>query len=155
MARIIDEAELLRQFARPRTVKLVFTNGVFDLLHRGHVEYLFAARALGDALVVAINSDASARRLKGADRPLNTREDRAFVLAGLTCVDAVTWFEDDTPQRLIARLLPDVLVKGADYRLQEVAGREEVVAAGGRVVLLPLVQGRSTTGLVNRIRTSP
>lgn len=138
---------------RPRARTLVFTNGVFDVLHRGHVEYLYAARALGDALIVALNSDASARRLdKGADRPVNSEQDRAIVLAGLACVDHVTLFDDDTPQTIIADLLPDVLVKGGDYRLDTIVGRTEVEAAGGRVVIIPFVQGHSTTEMLKRIR---
>ena len=153
--RILDEATLLEHFGRPRTPTLVFTNGVFDLLHRGHVEYLFAARALGDVLVIGVNTDASVRRLKGPGRPVNPEDDRAFVLAGLACVDAVTLFDDDTPERLIARLLPDILVKGADYRIDQVVGRETVERAGGRVELIPLVEGRSTTRTLNRLRESP
>src|SRR5690606_41880157 len=151
-AKILDRAELLRRFGRPRSMRLVFTNGCFDLLHRGHVEYLFEARSLGDALVVAINSDASVRRLKGAERPLVPAADRALLVAALACVDAVTIFDEDTPRDLIAALLPDVLVKGADYSLDEVVGRTEVEAAGGSVVLVPLRPGYSTTGLVRRIR---
>ena len=153
--RILTLTELLARWGRPRNVTLVFTNGVFDLLHRGHVEYLFAARALGDALVVGLNSDASVRRIKGPDRPVNTQDDRAFVLAGLACVHAVTLFDEDTPEQLIARLLPDVLVKGADYRLDQVVGREIVERAGGRVELIPLVTGRSTTRTIERLRERP
>ncbi len=152
--KILSEAVLLERFERPRETTLVFTNGVFDLLHRGHVEYLYAARALGDALVVGLNTDASVRRLKGAGRPVNTQEDRAIVLAGLGCVDAVVLFDDDTPERLIGRLLPDVLVKGADYRIDQVAGRNAVEAAGGRVVLIPLTEGRSTSGTIEKLRES-
>ncbi len=152
--KLCPRAELAaRVAALPRPV--VFTNGVFDILHRGHVEYLYAARALGDALVVGLNTDASVRRLKGPQRPLNPERDRSLVLAGLGCVDAVTLFGEDTPQDLIAALLPDILVKGGDYRPEEVVGRPEVEAAGGRLVLIPFVQGRSTTALVDRIRSSP
>ncbi len=151
-ARIMDRAELVRRFGRPRSMRLVFTNGCFDLLHRGHVEYLFDARSLGDALVVGINSDASVRRLKGADRPLVAAADRALLVAALACVDAVTIFDEDTPRDLIAELLPDVLVKGADYSLDQVVGRAEVEAAGGSVVLVPLRPGYSSTDLVQRIR---
>lgn len=153
--RVLSEAQLLTRHGRPRTGTLVFTNGVFDLLHRGHIEYLFAARALGDALVIGVNTDASVRRLKGSDRPVNAQDDRATVLAALACVDAVTLFDDDTPERLIARLLPDILVKGADYRIDQVAGREAVEAAGGRVVLMPLVEGRSTTATIRKLRDAP
>lgn len=150
--RILTEGELLARFGRPRTERLVFTNGVFDILHRGHVEYLAAARALGDALVVGLNTDASVRRLKGPSRPINREEDRAVVVAALTAVSAVVFFDDDTPRSLIARLLPDILVKGADYRADQVVGREEVEAAGGRLVLLPFVEGRSTTETIRRMR---
>ena len=144
----------MEKLARPRSYQLVITNGVFDILHRGHVEYLYAARALGDALLVAINTDASVRRLKGPDRPIHPDEDRAYVLAGLGCVDYVTFFADDTPQSLIAALLPDVLVKGGDYTPDSIVGRAEVEGAGGRVVVLPFVPGRSTTRTVERIRNS-
>jgi rfaE bifunctional protein nucleotidyltransferase chain/domain len=151
--KIVGTDELLRRFGRPRSGTVVFTNGVFDLLHRGHVEYLYAARALGDALVVGLNSDASVRRLgKGADRPVNPEEDRALVLAGLACVDAVTLFGDDTPRALIAALLPDVLVKGGDYTIDTIVGADEVTAAGGRVQVIPLVPGRSTTSILQRAR---
>jgi D-beta-D-heptose 7-phosphate kinase/D-beta-D-heptose 1-phosphate adenosyltransferase len=150
--KILAEAKLLERLGRPRTHKLVFTNGVFDILHRGHVEYLYAARALGDQLVVAINMDASVRRLKGSDRPINTDEDRAIVLAGLGCVDCVTFFADDTPQRLIAALLPDVLVKGGDYTRDTIVGRTEVEAAGGAVVVIPFVKGKSTTQTLRKIK---
>ncbi len=151
--KVLPRAALLERFGRPRTGTLVFTNGCFDLLHRGHVEYLYAARALGDALVVGLNSDDSVRRLKGPDRPLNALDDRAVVLAALECVDAVTAFTEDTPLALIRALLPDVLVKGGDYTPETVVGRAEVEAAGGRVAIVPLVPGRSTTGTIERLRT--
>jgi rfaE bifunctional protein nucleotidyltransferase chain/domain len=150
-SRILDRTALLGRFARPRDGRLVFTNGCFDLLHRGHVEYLFAARELGDHLVVGVNTDASVRRIKGAGRPVVPLDDRLYVLAGLACVDAVTPFPEDTPRELIAALLPDVLVKGGDYRAEDVVGGEEVRAAGGEVVILPFVDGRSTTGLIQRL----
>jgi D-glycero-beta-D-manno-heptose 1-phosphate adenylyltransferase len=150
---VISRDELLRRFGRPRTGTLVFTNGVFDILHRGHVEYLAAARELGDALVVAVNGDASARRLgKGPDRPLNPEGDRALVVAALAVVDAVVTFDEDTPRELVAALLPDVLVKGGDYTVDLIAGADEVLAAGGRVRIVPLVEGRSTTALLERAR---
>ena len=149
--KVLGRADLLARFGRPREGRLVFTNGVFDLLHRGHVEYLYAARALGDALVVGVNSDASVRRLKGETRPVVPLEDRLFVLAGLGCVDGVTSFEEDTPRELIAALLPDVLVKGGDYRAADVVGGREVRDAGGEVMILPFVEGRSTTRLIRRI----
>ncbi len=152
-AKVLDREALLHRFAAPRSGRIVFTNGVFDLLHRGHVEYLFAARALGDALVVGVNTDASVRRLgKGADRPLNPEHDRAVVLAGLAAVDAVVLFDEDTPRALIAALLPDVLVKGGDYTVDGIAGADEVRAAGGRVEIIPLLPGRSTTTILERAR---
>jgi rfaE bifunctional protein nucleotidyltransferase chain/domain len=152
-AKVVAEHLLLEKLARPRDHKLVFTNGVFDVLHRGHVEYLYAARALGDALVVAINTDASVRRLKGPERPINPDGDRALVLAGLGCVDYVTFFAEDTPQRIIATLLPDVLVKGGDYAPDTIVGRAEVEEAGGSVVVIPFVPGRSTTDMIKKIRS--
>ena len=144
--------ELLARHGRPRSARLVFTNGCFDILHRGHVEYLAAARALGDMLVVGLNTDASVARLKGPHRPHVPLEDRAAVLAALASVDAVTPFAADTPRALIAALLPDVLTKGGDYAPDEMIGREEVRAAGGEVVVVPYLAGRSTTELVRRIR---
>ena len=144
--------ELLARHGRPRRGRLVFTNGCFDLLHRGHVEYMAAARALGDALVVGLNTDASVARLKGPHRPYVPLEDRAAVLAALTSVDAITPFDSDTPRALIAALLPDVLVKGGDYAPEEMVGREEVRAAGGEVVVVPYLPGCSTTELVRRIQ---
>lgn len=149
--KLLDPGQLVERFGRPRPFRLVFTNGCFDLLHRGHVEYLTAARALGDALIVGLNSDASVRRLKGPGRPLNTEADRAIVLAGLAAVDGVVVFDDDTPLALIRTLLPDVLVKGGDYVEDTVVGASEVRAAGGDVVIAPLVPGRSTTSLVHRL----
>jgi len=154
-ARILaDTAELVRRFGRPRDRRVVFTNGCFDVLHAGHVASLVAARSLGDVLVVGINSDASVRRLKGEGRPLVPQADRVYIVAALACVDAVIVFDDDTPRSLIAALLPDVLVKGGDYAVEDVVGREEVEAAGGRVVLVPTLPGRSTTALIDRIAAS-
>jgi D-beta-D-heptose 7-phosphate kinase/D-beta-D-heptose 1-phosphate adenosyltransferase len=131
---------------------VVFTNGVFDVLHRGHVALLVAARGEGEALVVGLNSDASVRRLKGPDRPLNRERDRAYVLGALACVDAVVLFDEDTPAELIALLQPDVLVKGADYAPDEIVGADVVAARGGRVVRVPLERGFSTTGLIARAK---
>jgi D-beta-D-heptose 7-phosphate kinase/D-beta-D-heptose 1-phosphate adenosyltransferase len=150
--KILPRETLLERYGRPRKERLVFTNGCFDILHRGHVEYLHHARALGDRLVVGLNTDASVERLKGPGRPVVPQEDRASVLAGLESVDAVTLFHEDTPQALIAALLPDVLVKGGDYTLEGVVGRESVEAAGGEVKLIPFVQGRSTTELIETIQ---
>ena len=137
------------QLPRP----LVFTNGVFDILHRGHVTYLARARALGAALLVALNSDASARRLdKEPGRPINTLEDRLALVAALAAVDAVTWFDDDTPEALIAACRPEVLVKGGDWPRDRIVGSRDVLARGGQVVSIPFEHERSTTALVRRIR---
>ena len=132
--------------------RLVFTNGVFDLLHVGHVRYLAQARELGDALVVAINSDRSVRELKGPDRPVFDENERAEILAALRDVDYVVIFDDISPRALIGKLLPDVLVKGGDYQIDEIHGREEVEAAGGKVIPLPFVPGASTTSLLERMK---
>ena len=152
--KILTRDELLSERARLRAAgtALVFTNGVFDILHIGHVRYLAQARALGDALVVAVNSDTSVRELKGADRPLTTEADRAEILAALEAVDYVTIFAELSPRALIAALLPDVLVKGGDYALDQIHGREEVEAAGGRVVSLPFVEGASTSEILERMK---
>ena len=132
---------------------LVFTNGVFDILHRGHVTYLARARALGAALLVALNSDGSARRLgKGAGRPLNALADRLAVVAALECVDAVTWFDENTPEALIAACRPQVLAKGGDWPVERIAGAGGVLARGGKVVSIAFEHQRSTTELVQRIR---
>jgi rfaE bifunctional protein nucleotidyltransferase chain/domain len=152
--KILSEGDLLAERARLRAAgrKLVFTNGVFDILHVGHVRYLTEARALGDALVVAINSDASVRELKGAGRPLMNEAERAEIVAALRATSYVTIFDDPSPRRLIAGLLPDVLVKGGDYALDEIHGREEVEAAGGRVVSLPFVAGVSSSAIIERMK---
>lgn len=142
-----------RAAALPQPV--VFTNGVFDVLHRGHVTYLAQARALGGSLVVALNTDASARRLnKGADRPLNSLQDRAGVIAALASVDLVTWFDEDTPLELIGELRPAVLVKGGDYDMSKLAETRLVEGYGGRAQAIAFVDGYSTTALVRRIRAS-
>ncbi len=157
--KILSLDQLLLERARLRTAgrQLVFTNGVFDILHVGHVRYLEQARTLGDVVVVAINSDASARKLKGEGRPLINQDERAEILAALRTVDYVTIFDDVSPRSLIARLLPDVLVKGGDYALDEIHGREEVEAAGGRVVSLPFVEGVfvegvSSSGIIEKMK---
>jgi rfaE bifunctional protein nucleotidyltransferase chain/domain len=156
MGKIVSQEELIQITAREKRGgrQVVFTNGCFDLLHPGHVRCLAEARALGDVLVVAINSDRSVRGNKGPERPLVAEQDRAEVMAALACVDYVTIFDEPTPRELIARVLPSVLVKGADWALDQVAGREEVEAAGGRVVSIPLAPGYSTTKLVQRIRNA-
>ena len=141
--------ERARQLPRP----VIFTNGVFDVLHRGHVVYLEQARALGGSLVVALNSDASAKRLgKGPDRPLNNAMDRAVVIAALASTSLVTWFDEDTPLEIITALKPDVLVKGGDYDMQKLAETRVVEAYGGHAVAIPFVAGYSTTALVQKIR---
>ena len=148
----LDEAVLQfgRQSRDGRCV--VFTNGCFDLLHPGHIASLEQARSLGDALVVGINSDESVRQLKGAGRPIFPQDERAEILAALECVDAVVIFDDLTPREVIARLLPDILVKGGDWASDQIVGREEVEAAGGRVVSIPTVSGYSTSAILQRIR---
>lgn len=134
---------------------LVFTNGVFDVLHRGHVTYLAQARALGSALIVALNSDASARRLgKGADRPVNLLEDRMAVVAALESVDYVTWFDEDTPLALILAIRPEVLAKGGDWPVENIVGAGEVAGWGGRAASIPFEHQRSTSSLLQRIRNS-
>jgi rfaE bifunctional protein nucleotidyltransferase chain/domain len=151
--KVLTRDELVARHGRPREGRLVFTNGCFDLLHPGHVTYLAAARALGDTLVVGVNTDASVRRLeKAPDRPLVDERARSLVVAALESVDAVCLFDEDTPAALIEALVPDVLVKGGDYALDQVVGRDVVEAAGGRVELIPFVEGYSTTDLVRRIR---
>ena len=132
--------------------RVVFTNGVFDLLHPGHVDVLRAARAQGDVLVVGLNSDESVRRLKGHERPVRTERDRASILAALEVVDAVTIFAEDTPLELIRALRPDVLVKGGDYSVDTVVGAADVTARGGEVVIIPLTAGHSTTSTIQRLR---
>ena len=151
---ILDRGELrrVREDLRARGRRLVFTNGCFDILHVGHVRYLRQARTLGDALLVAVNSDRSVRALKGAGRPLLSEGERAELLAALSSVDFVTVFDDVSPRALIADLLPDVLAKGGDYALEEIHGREEVERAGGRVVSLPFVEGASTTNIIERLK---
>lgn len=153
MAVALSFDQLLKERARLRAAgkTIVFTNGVFDLLHVGHVRYLEQARSLGDALVVAINSDRTVRELKGPARPLMGENERAEILAALRAVTYVTVFDDISPRNLIAKLLPDVLVKGGDYTLAEIHGREEVEAAGGQVLSLPFVEGASTSALIERI----
>ena len=152
--KILTPELMLRERQRLRAAgkRLVFTNGVFDLLHLGHVRYLEQARALGDALLVAINSDRTVRELKGPARPVFDQAERAEILAALRFVDYVTVFDDVSPRSLIAELLPDVLVKGGDYQLDQIHGREEVEAAGGKVISLPFVEGASTTQVIERIK---
>jgi D-beta-D-heptose 7-phosphate kinase/D-beta-D-heptose 1-phosphate adenosyltransferase len=152
--KILSLEELLSERERLRSEgkRLVFTNGVFDLVHVGHVRYLEQARTFGDALVVALNSDRSVRELKGDSRPIINQYERAEVMAALRCVTYVTVFDAESPRSLIATLLPDVLVKGGDYTLEEIHGREEVEAAGGKVISLPFVDGMSTSKIIERMK---
>ena len=146
-----EAVEFVRKLrARGRTI--VFTNGVFDLLHPGHVRYLRQARALGDALIVGVNSDRSVRAIKGPARPITTEDERAELIAALACVDAAVVFDEDTPWQLIAALQPDVLVKGADWAEDAIVGRDIVEARGGRVVRVPIEGGYATTSIIARIR---
>ncbi len=151
---MIDTAEQLQHFCQQHQLagrRVVFTNGCFDILHAGHVSYLNAARAMGDVLVVGLNSDDSVRRLKGPTRPLNSQDDRALVLDALRAVDAVCIFTEDTPLELITLLQPDVLVKGGDYTEDTVVGADVVRARGGRVALVDLLPGRSTTSIIQKM----
>jgi rfaE bifunctional protein nucleotidyltransferase chain/domain len=154
LGKLCPRAELgARLTALPRP--LVFTNGVFDVMHRGHAIYLAQARALGASLLVALNTDASARRLgKGPERPLNNEQDRAAMVAALGAVDLVTWFDEDTPQALIAEIRPDILVKGGDYDMAKLPETALVASWGGRALALPFVDGYSTTALVRKIRST-
>ena len=151
---VLSLHEAILQFGRGKRNgrRVVFTNGCFDLLHPGHIETLEKARNLGDALVVGVNSDRSVREMKGAGRPIVPERERAEVLAALECVDAVLIFDEPTPQEIVAALLPDVLVKGGDWASDQIIGREEVEAAGGRVVSVPVVAGYSTSAMVEKIR---
>jgi D-glycero-beta-D-manno-heptose 1-phosphate adenylyltransferase len=152
LAKVVPLEQSIERVAEMKRAgkRVVFTNGCFDLLHPGHTRYLAEARALGDALVVAINSDRSVRALKGPSRPILPESERAEVIAALRCVDLVTTFDDLTPRDLLARMLPQVLVKGADWGPANIVGREEVEAAGGRVVSIPVVQGYSTSELIKK-----
>jgi len=152
--RVLILEEMIVRFGREKRngTRVVFTNGCFDLLHPGHIQSLEAARALGDVLIVGINSDESVRTLKGPSRPVIPAEERAEIMASLECVDAVLIFDELTPQKVIAALLPDVLVKGGDWPDKQIVGREEVEAAGGKVVLVDVVPGYSTTDILRKIR---
>lgn len=156
MGQVVSQDELILHVAERKRnrQRVVFTNGCFDLIHPGHVRCLERTRAQGDALVVAINTDAGVRRLKGAGRPIIPQAERAEILAALACVDYVTIFDEPTPREIIARLLPDVLVKGGDWGLDEIVGRAEVEAAGGRVIAIPIEPGYSTSDIIERIRKS-
>jgi rfaE bifunctional protein nucleotidyltransferase chain/domain len=157
MGRIVSQEELISLLGRANrgSRRVVFTNGCFDLLHPGHIRTLEEARSLGDVLVVGLNRDAGVREAKGGSRPLIAESERAELLAALEAVDFVVLFGEPTPRKLIARLLPDVLVKGADWGSTEIVGREEVEGAGGRVVSIPLEPGYSTTNILQKIRKLP
>lgn len=150
----LEEFLEIRKKIKQENKKLVFTNGVFDIIHRGHVDYLNRAKALGDYLVVALNSDLSVKRLKGEERPINKLEDRAFVLANLKAVDFVISFEEDTPFEIIAAIIPDVLVKGGDWKIDQIVGRDIVEANGGKVYSLPYVENYSTTNIINKMKNN-
>jgi D-beta-D-heptose 7-phosphate kinase/D-beta-D-heptose 1-phosphate adenosyltransferase len=156
MRKVMSMAEAVAwvEHLRHEGKAVVLTNGVFDILHPGHVRYLLDARREGDALIVAVNSDRSVRAIKGPARPVNPESDRAEIVAALSCVDAVVVFDDDTPQQVIGRLRPDVLVKGADWAADAIVGRETVESRGGRVVRIPLAEGYSTSAIISRIRSA-
>jgi len=149
MMHIIDVIKAEQQKGK----KIVFTNGCFDILHRGHVTYLNQARNLGDLLIVGINSDESVKRLKGPERPVNMLEDRAYVLSALKSVDYVIPFEEDTPLNLINLIMPDILVKGGDYTIDRIIGAQEVLSHGGKVEIIPFVPGKSTSAIIDTIKT--
>jgi rfaE bifunctional protein nucleotidyltransferase chain/domain len=155
LGQVVSQDELILHVAEAKRngKRVVFTNGCFDLLHPGHIRGFERARELGDVLVVAINSDSTVRFLKGGDRPIIPQEERAEILAALAAVDYVVIFDELTPRELIARVLPDVLIKGGDWGPNEIVGREEVEAAGGRVESIPLEPGYSTTAIIERIRS--
>lgn len=150
--RTLDQARKQITAWRTNNDRVVFTNGCFDLLHPGHVQYLAEARDLGHRLVVGLNSDASVKRLKGSSRPIQDESSRALILAGLATVDSVVIFDEDTPLKLIKAILPDILVKGGDWPVEQIVGSEIVKARGGQVLSLPFAEGYSTTGLIERIK---
>jgi len=150
--KIVTLRRLKNILRRSSVKKVVFTNGCFDILHYGHIAYLEKARALGDILVVGLNSDASVRRLKGKNRPVTHETDRARVLAALACVDYVVLFSQDTPLELIRALRPDILVKGGDWKIPHIVGAKDVLSDGGKVRVIPYIKHRSTTGIINKIR---
>jgi D-beta-D-heptose 7-phosphate kinase/D-beta-D-heptose 1-phosphate adenosyltransferase len=154
MAKIITQTEAIkiRRTCRRKGQTVVFTNGCFDLIHRGHVEYLAKAKKLGDILIVALNTDNSVRRLKGKGRPIINLKDRAYIISHLDMVDYVTSFGADTPKAIISKLLPDILVKGGDYKPDEIVGADDVRAAGGKAIVIPFVKGRSSSGIIKRLR---
>ncbi|HHE40031.1 MAG TPA: D-glycero-beta-D-manno-heptose 1-phosphate adenylyltransferase [Candidatus Cloacimonetes bacterium] len=152
MITTIEEIANIAQNLHDSNVKIVFTNGCFDLIHRGHVEYLSAAKKLGDVLIIGLNSDDSVRRLKGIDRPINYEQDRAIVLDNLMAVDYVSIFDEDTPYELIRIVQPDVLVKGGDWAIEDIVGSDIVLERGGEVRSLKFIEGKSTTDIIEKIR---
>lgn len=144
-------AKIARRLRQKRK-KIVFTNGCFDILHAGHVEYLERAKKFGDVLILGLNSDASTKRLKGPSRPINSQKDRARVLAGLTCIDYITIFNEDTPRSLIRLVRPHILVKGADWKISSISGAIDVFSWGGKVKRIRLLKGRSTTGILKKVK---
>jgi D-beta-D-heptose 7-phosphate kinase/D-beta-D-heptose 1-phosphate adenosyltransferase len=153
MEKVVELQQLvkIRKELKQKGLKVVFTNGCFDILHRGHVEYLRKAKQLGDVLIIGLNTDQSVRRVKGEKRPINCQEDRAAVLAALEAVDYVCFFPEETPAHIIEALIPDILVKGADWKLDEIVGRETVRRAGGKVARIEQVPGASTRGTIRKI----
>lgn len=151
----LEQAVEFRKKARENGKKVVFTNGCFDIIHRGHIEYLSQAAKLGDVLIVGINTDASVRRIKEKGRPIICEEDRAVIIASLRYVDAVCLFDVDTPSELIKSVRPDVLVKGSEYSIEEIVGHEQVLADGGKVISIPMVPGKSSTDLIKKIKELP
>ena len=152
----MNEIDILTEVKKLKSEKkrIVFTNGCFDILHKGHVAYLQAAKSLGDILIVGMNTDDSVKRLKGSERPVNSLEDRAFVLSSLRSVDYVVPFDEDTPLSLIESIMPDILVKGGDYTIDTIIGAKEVIAHGGAVEIIPFVEGKSTTSIIDAIKKS-
>ena len=153
---MMNEIDILTEVQKLKSEKkrIVFTNGCFDILHKGHVAYLQAAKSLGDILIVGMNTDDSVKRLKGSERPVNSLEDRAFVLSSLRSVDYVVPFDEDTPLSLIESIMPDILVKGGDYTIDTIIGAKEVIANGGAVEIIPFVEGKSTTSIIEAIKKS-
>ncbi len=149
-----DDLKVALSELKAKKKRIVFTNGCFDLLHAGHVSYLEKAKGAGDLLVIAINSDNSVKRLKGKGRPIQELDDRLKILASLECVDFVTSFDEDTPKEIIEELEPDIIVKGADYKEKDVVGRDHIKKSGGKVIIIPLLQGRSTTSLIKSIKNN-
>lgn len=147
----IDELIKFRQKVQREGKKVVFTNGCFDIIHRGHIELLKKAKEFGDILIIGLNSDFSVKKIKGGERPILNEDDRAYILGALECVDAVCLFDEETPSRIIEQLKPDVLVKGGDYKIGEIVGRETVQDCGGEVITIPFVEGKSTRGIIEKI----